>query len=415
MATGNNSAGLLIDPATGHINANTHKVINVTDPSSAQDAATKASSEAVVTEGRVRTALAALSASASVNSQKITSLANGSGAQDAAAFGQIPVVGVSGDLVAVTKAAASMGAVGKWADAGHKHDISTAAPGANLNGSSTNAEGSASTLARSDHAHAIDAATTSVAGLQSAADKQFRDRLFSDGVRSACVEDDDFCGGGENSSGAAAIATAHVFGKLNWRPTFSGTGAAITLVTTNQDSTHHGVIQLDTGTTNAGALAFGRFSASTPIRTFGAGQIFTQEWLVRIPTLSDGTNTYKFHCGWLSALSVASTDGIYFEFDSTASANWRGITRAASTSTVASGGSNVAVAAGSWIRLTITWDGTTVSFYVNGTLIGTSTTNIPSASISEAIAVTKSAGTTSRTILIDYFWQELVWTTPRAA
>jgi hypothetical protein len=57
------------------------------------------------------------------NSQKITNLANGTASTDAAAFGQIPVIdSTAGDITtsAVGDAAAA-GAVGKVADAGHKH------------------------------------------------------------------------------------------------------------------------------------------------------------------------------------------------------------------------------------------------------------------------------------------------------
>lgn len=61
--------------------------------------------------------------------------------------------GVSGDIANVTKAAAAAGASGKVADAAHKHDISTAAPAQGIGGS--NAEGTATSLARSDHDHTI--------------------------------------------------------------------------------------------------------------------------------------------------------------------------------------------------------------------------------------------------------------------
>lgn len=58
--------------------------------------------------------------SVSLNSQKITSLANGSGAQDAAAFGQIPVAdSTAANIKAVGTQAA--GSNGKWADSGHVH------------------------------------------------------------------------------------------------------------------------------------------------------------------------------------------------------------------------------------------------------------------------------------------------------
>lgn len=82
----------------------------------------------------VAAALAAASASVAVNSQKITGLANGSSSSDAAAFGQIP-----------TGSASTPGAV-----------------------STTGAAGSAATWSKSDHVHAITAATV-ISAMASAA------------------------------------------------------------------------------------------------------------------------------------------------------------------------------------------------------------------------------------------------------
>lgn len=84
----------------------------------------------------------------------------------------------------VTKAAAAAGAATTVARADHKHDVDTAAAGEITD--STNSEGSATSLARSDHGHSHGnrgggslhaAATGSVAGFMSAADKAKLDTL----------------------------------------------------------------------------------------------------------------------------------------------------------------------------------------------------------------------------------------------
>ncbi len=63
--------------------------------------------------------------------------------------------------VAVTKATAAIGTSGQPARADHKHDVSTAAPG--VNGLSTaSVEGTATTLARSDHTHQSNTAPANV-------------------------------------------------------------------------------------------------------------------------------------------------------------------------------------------------------------------------------------------------------------
>src|ERR1043165_4629240 len=79
MATGDNPTGWKIDPATGDlVGVSGKRIKTITDPTSAQDTATKNSSEAVVTEARVRAALAALTAPANINGQQVTGAQAGS-------------------------------------------------------------------------------------------------------------------------------------------------------------------------------------------------------------------------------------------------------------------------------------------------------------------------------------------------
>ncbi|MGH9811523.1 MAG: hypothetical protein ACRD4T_00155 [Candidatus Acidiferrales bacterium] len=68
------------------------------------------------------------------------------------------IYGAAADIADVTKAAEAAGALNKAARADHKHDVSTAAPaaGAVAIGNAA-AEGTATSLARSDHVHAVTA------------------------------------------------------------------------------------------------------------------------------------------------------------------------------------------------------------------------------------------------------------------
>lgn len=125
---------------SGAIAMGSHKVTGLTNGSAVQDAAAfgqlpvlaAADTSAVVggtaTAPTVRTGtldvIAAQHPAAadwSNNSHKITSLLNGSAAQDAAAFGQIPVVDSTASDITVVGTALAAGAIGKWADAGHAH------------------------------------------------------------------------------------------------------------------------------------------------------------------------------------------------------------------------------------------------------------------------------------------------------
>lgn len=244
-------------------------------------------------------------------------------------------------------------------------------------------------------------------------DKTTLTKLFAEGPRSGTVFFDDFeCGGGD-TTGAASVP-ANVNFSLGWRAGVSGAGATCGPTTTGLDATHFGIIDLTTGTTTTGVGSMVKAPVSQiSTRVIGAGQSFIHEWLVRIPNLSTVGEEYIARFG--IADSTAPSNGTYFEYDRLTSTNWRGVTRAAGVSTAASGGTNVAVAAGAWLRLTLTWDGATASFYVDGVLIGTSTTNIPTLGIAVLAHITKSAGTTSRDVLVDYFWERLLWTPSRAA
>jgi len=77
-----------------------------------------ASGAQVCSAANVQTACAALASSLSVNSQKITNLLNGAGAQDAAAFGQIPVAATAAPLAG---GVAAVGSSAKWAKEDHVH------------------------------------------------------------------------------------------------------------------------------------------------------------------------------------------------------------------------------------------------------------------------------------------------------
>jgi len=107
-----------------------------------------------------------------------------------------------------------------------------------------------------------------------------------------------------------------------------------------------------------------------------------------------------------SNLAGDSANGVFFYYSNTEnSGRWRGVTRNASTSTVVD--STVTVAANTWykLRFVSSGNGSTVIFYVDDVLIGTSSSNIPITNASRAMAkVEKKApnSAVSRTVDIDY-------------
>jgi hypothetical protein len=67
------------------------------------------------------------------------------------------------------------------------------------------------------------------------------------------------------------------------------------------------------------------------------------------------------------------------------------------------------------LRIDINAAGTSVTFFINDVLVATHTTNIPSSTtaIAPISIIHKSAGTTARTMLTDYFMYEEIFTNPR--
>ncbi len=204
-----------------------------------------------------------------------------------------------------------------------------------------------------------------------------------------------------------------VAGNLAWTSTVSGTGAANTLVTTNQGSNQVGIVQFTTGTTATGRAAL----ALAPTSQFFGGGVAMFEMLVRIPTLSVVAQEYIIRLGFGDLVTGADhVDGIYFEYNRLTNVNW--LLKTANNSVRTSTDSTVAVAAGAWIKLKaiVNNNGTNVDYYINGTLVGSVTTNIPTtvARVSgPTLIIVKSAGTTGLTMLVDYFKFSQVFTTPR--
>lgn len=245
-------------------------------------------------------------------------------------------------------------------------------------------------------------ATTSTAGFMSATDKtnlvNLLNYLNQDPATCPDIAVDDFEG-----FSAVTVTNGTSFGRLGFRAG-STNATGVSFVTTGQDANHIGVIQLARGTTATNGSAFCLAAAATvfPL-VLGSGQNDTQDWIVRIPTLSDGTNTYGIRLGVGDASITVPANGAWIEYFSTNSANWRGIAMNASVQTVASGGSSVAVTAGVWTHLRRTWDGTTMTWYVDGVSIG-STTSIPTGvALTEFAHILGTVGTSDRTLLIDRY------------
>lgn len=177
-------------------------------------------------------------------------------------------------------------------------------------------------------------------------------------------------------------------------------------------SGHPGIVELTT-LTDTNSYAEVGFGAYFQV----GGGIITHNAYYKIPTLSTSGQRFTIYLGYLSnnGSGTIGTDGIWFEYtDNVNSGNWQIKTRSSSTTTTA----NTTTAADTnWHKFSIIINaaGTSVAFYIDDVQVTNSpiTTNIPSVTIATACMITKSTGSTARTLQFDWYDQTVNLTNPR--
>lgn len=212
-------------------------------------------------------------------------------------------------------------------------------------------------------------------------------------------EFDDFLGSNSAVSGAS---------KLAWSFILSNNGM------TDGTSDHPGIYQ--TGTSQANGGIYLGTGSKGPI-VLGGGTT-TLTWIVQLPTLSTGGNSYNYYCGFADATTLGGfddlfVDGLYFKYNHALNGGQWTInsTRASVTTSV----STASVVTTSWTTLSIVVNAgnTSASFYVNNVLVGTAiTTNLPTVAICPFIGIYNLAGTNPIT-LFDLFYIKITLSNPR--
>lgn len=183
----------------------------------------------------------------------------------------------------------------------------------------------------------------------------------------------------------------------------SGTSATTTFNTANSDNAHPGVAQSTTGTTATGRAANSYLDPTTI-------QFGTYAWrsvgTLQLRNLSDGTETYTATVGFMDTFtSGASVDGAYLRYTHSVNAGkWECVTRSNSVETATDSG--VTMSASTWMsyEIRVNAAGTSVQFYINGSLVQTHTTNIPTGSarlVGHGHNIIKSLGITARLLWTD--------------
>lgn len=181
--------------------------------------------------------------------------------------------------------------------------------------------------------------------------------------------------------------------------TNAGAGAGFT--STAGEVGHPGVVTMSTGTTNTGRSSLRTDHQAVLLDP--AADLVVVEWVLKIPTLSTGSERFQVRAGLLDAESGAPSDGAYFEYDDATAAFWRIGARSGASGSPTN--TATTVTAGTWYTLRIEITGvTSVEYLINSISVGTVTTNIPTGTGHEcglSTHIVKSVGTTARTMVVD--------------
>lgn len=159
------------------------------------------------------------------------------------------------------------------------------------------------------------------------------------------------------------------------------------------------------------AITFGDVVAMSNGLPTGVGPLIF-EGSININALSTASDEYALNIGFVSDDALAD-DGVFFQYQRTSSVNWRLIARNGGTTTVTTSGTAVSATS---VRLRIEITASNLAtFYVNGTSVGTVTSNIP-ARVGIGWVQEKTASTGAPTFNdCDYMAYQLALTTPRSA
>lgn len=196
---------------------------------------------------------------------------------------------------------------------------------------------------------------------------------------------------------------------------FIGTRAGAGLVVGSDRSSAYTRNNITLATYNLGdaaAFSMGDVVASGVGIPIGAGPLIF-EASANISALGVFGNDYTLNIGLLCDDGTAD-DGVFFQYQRLSSANWRLVARNGGTTTVTTSGAAVS-ATSARLRIEVASSGL-ATFYINGTSVGTVTSNIP-ARVGIGVSMGRDSGATTqlRYVDIDYVAYQLALATPRSA
>lgn len=209
--------------------------------------------------------------------------------------------------------------------------------------------------------------------------------------------------------------TSLTMGVYGWQTNLSGSGTLAVNSASSLSNRRPGQIICGTGTTTSGLASISLYSGGVG-NLVGVGVTSVIMNILTDSALSDGTNTYTIFAGLGNTTDGTTfTNGIFVSYThGVNSGKWLGTCRASSTSSTLDLGTAVATDTWYTLRMDINAAASSVTFYVNGSSIGSINTNIPSsASGAPIFGIKKSAGTTDRFAYIDFFYLNTALTSTR--
>lgn len=179
----------------------------------------------------------------------------------------------------------------------------------------------------------------------------------------------------------------------------SGTGAAyqlsdksVSLAGINATEKANGVVFLNLGTAATNRVHMGFGSNNVASFSFGNHEMIWGE-RANLPILSDATNTFTAYSGFMESITAAPVQGAFFRY--THSVNGGRWEFCIANGSVTAADTGVAPVAGVYqvFEIKANTAGTQITYYIDGTLVGTVTTGIPTAGVFPAKSVIRSAGT----------------------
>ncbi|MGL4490547.1 MAG: hypothetical protein ACRCU5_14005, partial [Rhizobiaceae bacterium] len=199
-----------------------------------------------------------------------------------------------------------------------------------------------------------------------------------------------------------------------WSFAVSGTGAAHTAIDFPVQNSI-GAIQSALGT-----IATNRTSITSPVFTAlelgqGAAKFVSR---LRLLTLSDATNTWTLRTGFIDSSTAESTDGVFFRYtNGVNTGKFQAVTRSNNVETAVDTGITAALTTTYKMEVEVNAAGTSAVFKINGTVVATIATNIPTGNgreVGYGLFVLRSVGTVAvNSYIVDYLLADVTFTTAR--